>query len=120
MRELKYRFYYKGKRIEDNLTLREIAAKCDFHWADDVDVVEYTGLTDKNETEIYQGDVLRQIDHGQRERYWGVVVWRVTEFVVSYHKPTNKTWTDLTVVANGDCSHWEVVGNIYENPELID
>ena len=35
-RELKYRFYYKGKRIEDGLTLREIAAKCDFHWADDV------------------------------------------------------------------------------------
>jgi len=30
MREIKFRFYYKNKKIEE-LTLEEIAEKCEFH-----------------------------------------------------------------------------------------
>ena len=72
-----------------------------------------------NGKEIYEGDIVRNINWGQKERWWGVVIWRVTEFCVSYHKPNNKTWTELTCLANGDCSQWEVIGNIYENEDLL-
>jgi uncharacterized phage protein (TIGR01671 family) len=81
-------------------------------------VGQFTGLK-ANGKEIYEGDILLDHDHGQVERYWGVVVYQVAEFIVRYHGLRNKTWQELTCLADGNCDEWTIIGNIYENPELL-
>jgi len=74
-------------------------------------VGQYTGRKDKNGKEIYEGDIVRYSDG-----YTAVVVWKDTgfglEFIEQVENP--RTWYYLP---NGDVL--EILGNIYENPELI-
>ena len=83
--------------------------------------MQYTGLNDINNVEIYEGDILLGKDWGQKERYKGPVVWQVTEFIVKYKNLRNKTWTQLTNLAEPkNLEEWEIIGNIYENPDLLE
>lgn len=69
---------------------------------------QYTGVKDKNGTEIYQGDVLEQLDL----RRFGELGDQAREIVTvkaDMHNASN-IWPH-------DC---KVIGNIYENPELVD
>ncbi len=69
---------------------------------------QFIGLTDKNGKEIYEGDVLHVWEHSVDDR--GIVRYdkSYTAFVVGKY--------NCTV---GEFEHIEVVGNIYENPELL-
>lgn len=72
---------------------------------------QYTGLKDKNGVEIFQGDVLRKT-YGSSTPI----------FVVDYHAERG-----LYVAVDGynmplfehALIHCEVIGNIYQNPELL-
>lgn len=69
---------------------------------------QYTGLKDCNDVNIYEGDIIA-IDgliKGNRKVYWhdNFACWAVTNFGDTLH------------LFHDDC---EVIGNIYENPELI-
>lgn len=86
-------------------------------WKDAV-LMQYTGLKDKNGKEIYEGDVL-----GYGDTY--EVVWNETDKFVE-----GTGWCvkriELNKYGKHDYSHlWsmttlpEVIGNIYENPELL-
>lgn len=73
-------------------------------------VGQYTGMKDCNGTEIYESDIVRI--HGEET---GRIVWDEQEF----------TWA-VIVKRIKNClgvSYWssslEVIGNIYDNPELI-
>jgi uncharacterized phage protein (TIGR01671 family) len=85
-------------------------------------VMQYTGLKDKNGKEIYEGDILKNIRHGAQliEVYWeGIRAkqmgwldyggWKFRK-IVNDGKMTYATY-------DGDI---EVIGNIYENPELVE
>lgn len=72
--------------------------------------MQFTGLLDKNGREIYEGDVLGVNDPGDRSR--AVVVFHEGAF-----KPQLCVqWA--TPIFDNDWDDWEVIGNIYENPEL--
>lgn len=71
-------------------------------------ISEYTGLKDKNEKEIYDGDILFE---SFGERYYKVVFENG-----SYRAEFEEYSLDLIDVAH--CC--EIVGNIFENPELYE
>lgn len=70
---------------------------------------QYTGLKDKNGTEIYKGDILVD-DAGEPVEYW-VVKFSEGGFVGECAGVTEALF-ELTQL--------EVAGNIYENPELLE
>lgn len=72
-------------------------------------VEQYTGLKDKNGTEIYEGDILID-DAGEPVEHW-VVKFSEGGFVGECAGVTEVLF-ELTQL--------EVAGNIYENPELLE
>lgn len=73
----------------------------------DIDIMEYTGLKDKNNKEIYEGDILFE---SFGEEYFKVV----------FEDGSFRVETEEYSLPLKEYSHiCEIVGNIYENPELI-
>jgi uncharacterized phage protein (TIGR01671 family) len=132
MREIKFR----GRIIEG---LRNGGAwvywgilGCDMIDATDRDTRgQYTGLKDKNDKEIYEGDVLQFEDHeglkyignNKTLTHWpniGKVYWDNgwegnpnAEFNCTSNSGNNQpTWWM--------CASHKIIGNIYENPELLE
>ena len=73
---------------------------------------EYTGLEDKNGKEIYEGDILFE---SFGERYYKVI-FENGSFRAEFKGDFEEYSFDLIDVVAQGC---EVVGNIYENPELL-
>lgn len=143
MREIKFRAWNllakKMMSHEDicytpNLKMYELF--CDTPDNRPWELMQYTGLKDKNGVEIYEGDI---IDIGYEK---GVIVWYQLDAMFAYApltisiEATHKGKTAYQVVLDGgspveldfvrefvtnkDCSKGEVIGNIYENPELLE
>lgn len=74
-------------------------------------LMQYTGLKDKNGVEIYEGDVVDGYK-GKHVIEWGEIVGYGFGFV----------WRPLegnTESVTGFIDEYEVIGNIYENPDLL-
>jgi len=74
-------------------------------------LMQYTGLKDKNGVEIYEGDILK--DHSEDDIVLTVVVWN--NFNCGFY--TDYSNDPLEAYA---CEDYEVIGNIHENPELLE
>ena len=135
MRDIKFRAWDKQtKRLFQVQTLQFYGANntVDACWTNGVDfdgestlgepelnnlhnleLMQYTGLKDKKGVEIYEGDILFHPLQGRRKVYYPY-----SERVASY---------GLRDIDNGfgstlQDSHavWEVIGNIYENKDLLE
>lgn len=81
-------------------------------------VMQYTGLKDKNGQEIYEGDILRGIEHKSNStfvngEYQGTHEWDNDIEIIVDFTPSNVQLVDAYK------SKCEVIGNIYENQELL-
>jgi uncharacterized phage protein (TIGR01671 family) len=77
-------------------------------------VGEYTGLPDKHGKEIYEGDIVRGNKGNKSNDVW-VVFWNVKEAEFSIRPHDFRYHYKL----NG-LGKVEVVGNIYQNPDLLE
>lgn len=124
MREIKFRAWLKEHKTMVNVAEIDVNNQLIYHYGFDdfegnfenfnsIELLQYTGLKDKNENEIYEGDIVKlRANHGigvvKYYDEWGA-------FVVEYIKPR-----PLAVLGmNYYKEDIEVIGNIYENPELI-
>ena len=75
-------------------------------------VGQYTGLTDKNGTEIYERDIVKGKDNAEKSiEIFGYVDFTNGSFVVVGDLITHYRWIDYEVV---------VIGNIHDTPELLE
>lgn len=88
---------------------------------DDYTLMQYTGLKDKNGKEIYEGDVLDLYLDCDTGAYYAkaIVTWNneVGAWFIKWVKAYNGSLEMLTEDFE-DVESREVIGNIYENPEL--
>lgn len=111
-RDIKFELVAKnmsGKILREVYTLDDLMGFEESYSVDIIAKRQYTGLKDKNGVEIYEGDNLRIQEYG---------VWQ------DYHvKDMVSFWLDLYAEFGGfepDSNTMEVVGNAYQNPELLD
>lgn len=93
----------------------------------DWEVMQFTGLYDKNDVEIYEGDIIRYNtglahDDGTNEVFYtGTIEWVKNGWGIM-------TFDDTRLVFLFAGAYWfgyleqegiEVIGNIYETPELL-
>ena len=113
MKEIKYKGWHKLQKrefvvraviwkdgvIED--VVQEDGLRMD---AENIILREFTGLTDKNGKEIYEGDIISGWLYGEpdiREVRWDEDKWG---------------WSENPKTPS---SNFEVIGNVWENPELL-
>jgi len=114
----------------------------EYHDDNIIKVMQFTGLKDKNGTGIYESDILKGFRKEQKDKdgtsgYWiqDSVIWRNGGFKLfgrnltdCYTKDNNHIWQFMWHEQGGliNKTGWyyqideiEVIGNIYENPELL-
>ena len=130
MREIKFRAWDKmeNKMYYEGFIIYPKSGMCEFPWYgnelhENVEdphtfiLQQYTGLHDKDGKEIYEGDIIKCIKKNifkEWKEFIGVVKWDVN----GYWKITNdKEWVNAGTFS---ClKDIKIVGNIYDNPELI-
>ena len=146
MREIKFRLWCKD--LEEMTEIEKMGFENNQLWYircidhdkeetyfpenDDHVLMQYTNLKDKNSTEIYEGDIVK-IKHTYEyptmegyERDWTTTIGEVAYVHAGFDikrisKDGIEVWQGITAM---ECltdmlSEWEVIGNIYENPELL-
>ena len=85
-----------------------------FCYFDEFELLQFTGLTDKNGVKVFEGDILKRKD-GISFIVWCLDGWRynswMPESMELYHS------VDKTKGKNYEIA--EVIGNIHDNPELL-
>ena len=119
MREIKFRAWDKINKDMFNVESinfqerRVYKDTVSYRKFNDVELMQYTGLKDKNNKEIYEGDILFE---SFGERYYKVV-FENGSFRGEFKGDFDEYSFDLIDIIAQGC---KIVGNIYENPELME
>ncbi|MED1801808.1 YopX family protein [Brevibacillus porteri] len=111
---------------------KEEPHECTSKYLDEVELLQYTGLRDRNGKEIYEGDIIKgttylyghELKNGRQFDYFGVVEWGSQADVGLCWLVSDKqgSWNLQQTVHRNDIDYCtgEVIGNIYENPDLLE
>lgn len=116
-RELKFRAFNGEQMISPDYLNRDGYA----YWKENSipsssnKVMQSTGLKDKNETSIYEDDIVECL-------YWEPSKYRIVFIEGAFCLGDMKTggWVaDCTHMEDSTGKHFAVIGNIHQNPELL-
>lgn len=77
---------------------------------------QFTGLKDKNNKEIYEGDILYSIDDFADDKHSAIFTVVYDEYTWVFRMKGDHKGGHSWLEINKDC---EIIGNIFENPELL-
>lgn len=116
MRDIRFRAWHKEEKkmyhwgsgviwIDHQLNVYSLANRV--FPAEVIELMQFTGLKDYNDKEIYEGDIVRcQYAEDRGPRFVDVVEWSNCEFKIGTY-------------GLGEIEAEEIIGNIYEDPEII-
>ena len=122
-REIKFRAFLNSKYYEKPcmLSCEELLEQydaIDMFQSDLMTLMQYTGLHDKNGREIYEGDIVKMHivvlspdDKVGRVEYIPEYGYSL---LVHGRRARQNDW------ANNEGANYEVIGNVWENPELLE
>lgn len=90
-----------------------------FYDFDEIELMQSTGLKDKNGKEIFEGDVVRMRNPRDRRQIGMFQVVRVANSPILGLLDKQLT-TEIFNLYEHMRNYYEVKGNIYENPELLE
>ena len=86
--------------------------------SEDFILMQYTGVNDKNKKEIYEGDIIEIRDLFETPQTIAVVEWNDYGYFGVTEK--GRGMIDYLAGLKTNCVNFVVIGNIYENPELLE
>lgn len=142
MREIKYRAYIKNKNPRVPKETNKMVEVKSLHLGskkaiigysggnysikfDEIELMQYTGLHDKNGKEIFEADIVKvKLYKGEEEKYFvGKVEYFGSNFIVDADNDSDYHVYDLDgfgIDYRYNLEDCEVIGNIYDNPELLE
>ena len=131
MRDIKFRAYIRDKNPRVPSEINKIVEVKSLHLGskkaiigysggnysikfDEIELMQYTGLKDKNGKEIYEGDIVKiNVDRA-------CVKWN-DKYGYFQLVPIGDYYFDSDVIGQAlEYVEAEVIGNIYDNPELLE
>ncbi len=133
MREIKFRVFIKWLKIILEVESIDFAKKrvycktkprkqnpCDFYSLDEVVLLQYTGLKDKNGIEIFEKDIIKTSRYNNTlDGEIGIVGFIRGSFCLKcpeFQSNQHINLCEFGIIGN----HLEIIGNIYENQELLE
>lgn len=124
-RILKFRVFDPiRKEMKDDTSAKDILynrSRSTVGYFDECPIMQFTGLTDKNGKEIYEGDIMQRVAVEGRQdelkttckvKFEDGSFWRelITDSRPFYYEVTLSS-------AHFHDEQWEIIGNIYETPQ---
>lgn len=118
--------------IMDVWEISENTGMGDRYEIDPETVGQYTGLKDRNGNKIFEGDILRGYQYpylsGDNFNYYAEVIYfdNCSAFGTYTFKNPNLNVVrgisagNTALMEDWESENWEVIGNIYDNPELLE
>ena len=103
--------------IEPNKSVFDLKANRTWRKQSDVTLMQSTGLFDINDKEIFEGDIVRISMRIGKHLTTSIGVVRFDKIEVCF-KIRNELGGHYVTMFHA--SYFEVIGNIYENPELLE